>query len=91
MSRYCFRVVIGKIHTHGCLTTMLRRLNTHVHVILFVFAVAGAFLAVVELLGVVLACCLASQFAQLEEEEDWDYDYGPDGRHPQHSRQSGEL
>ncbi len=26
------RVVIGKIHTHGCLTTMLRRLETHVNV-----------------------------------------------------------
>ncbi len=26
------RVVIQKIHTHGCLTTMLRRLETHVNV-----------------------------------------------------------
>ena len=26
------RVVIGKIHTHGCLTIMLNRLNTHVTV-----------------------------------------------------------
>ena len=26
------RVVIGKVHTHGCITTMLRRLDSHVNV-----------------------------------------------------------
>ena len=36
--------------------------------ILLVFAVVGGLLAIVELLGVVLSCCMASQFSQLERE-----------------------
>lgn len=53
---------------------MLRRLDTHVVTILLVFAIVGAILAIVELLGVVLACCMASRFAKSEDEE-WDYAY----------------
>jgi hypothetical protein len=71
------RVIIQKIHTHGCITTMLRRLDTHVMVILIVFAIGGGILAIVELLGVVLGCCMASQLADTEH-EDWEYEYGGD-------------
>ena len=35
------RVVIAKIHTHGCLTIMLRRLDTHVKVRQFVFQLSA--------------------------------------------------
>ena len=45
--------------------------------ILIVFSVVGGILSIVELLGVVLSCCMASQHAQAEREaEDWEYDYG---------------
>ena len=91
------RKVIGKIHTHGCITTMLRSLDTHVTVrqqkrfmidciltvlvpqaILIVFTVAGFLIALVELLGVVLSCCLASHYAALEQESEaeWRHDFG---------------
>ena len=60
---------------------MLRRLDTHVVVILLVFAIVGAILAIIELLGVVLACCMASQYAHEEEMErdDWGYEDYPVG------------
>ncbi len=38
--------------------------------ILLVFAVVGGFLAVIELLGVVLSCCMASRLAEVEREEE---------------------
>ncbi len=38
--------------------------------ILLAFAVVGGLLAIVELLGVVLSCCMASQLAAVEREED---------------------
>lgn len=69
------RVIIGKINVHGCLTVMQRRLETHVTVILIVFAAIGGILAVIELLGVVLSCCLASSFSH-DDEYDGDYGHG---------------
>ncbi|QQP57553.1 Tetraspanin, partial [Caligus rogercresseyi] len=54
------RKVIGKIHIHGCLTMMFTRLESHVQLILIVFAVVGGLLAIMELLGVVMTCCMAS-------------------------------
>jgi len=69
------RVIIGKINVHGCLTVMQRRLETHVTVILIVFAAIGGILAVIELLGVVLSCCLASSFSR-DDEYDGDYGHG---------------
>jgi CD63 antigen len=71
------RVVIRKIHIHGCIDVMLKRLSTHVTVILLTFSIAGGLLAMVELLGVVLACCMASSFAHAEQNDDyWDNDFG---------------
>jgi len=67
------RVIIGKINVHGCLTVMQRRLETHVTVILVVFSAIGGLLAVIELLGVVLSCCLATS---LSHDEEYDGDYG---------------
>lgn len=67
------RVIISKINVHGCLTVMQRRLDSHVTVILIVFSAIGGLLAVIELLGIVLACCLASSFSR---DEEFDTDYG---------------
>ena len=44
-------------------------LQGHVVKILLVFAFSGVFLAMVELLGVVLACCLASFIADENKEK----------------------
>ena len=44
-------------------------LQGHVVKILLVFAFSGVFLAMVELLGVVLACCLASFIADENREK----------------------
>ena len=70
------RVIVLKIHVHGCLAVMQRRLETHVTVILMVFAGVGSILAVVELLAIVLACCLATSFSH---EDEYDADYGYKG------------
>ena len=69
------RVIVLKINVHGCLAVMQRRLETHVTVILMVFAGVGSVLAVVELLAIVLACCLANTFSG-QDEYDCDYEYG---------------
>lgn len=71
------RVIISKINVHGCLTVMQRRLETHVTVILIVFAAIGGVLAVIELLGIVLSCCLASSFSIDSQEYDTDYPSRP--------------
>jgi len=68
------RVVIGKINVHGCLTVMQRRLETHVTVILIVFAAVGGILAVMQLLSVVLACCLASNFSHGDDISVYEYE-----------------
>ena len=50
--------------------------------ILIVFSVVGGLLCIVELLGVVLSCCMASQHAHVEREaEDWEYEYGNGNPH----------
>ncbi|XP_040565316.1 CD63 antigen [Lepeophtheirus salmonis] len=64
------RKVIGKIHIHGCLTIMFTRLETHVQLILIVFAVVGGILAIIELLGIVMSCCMASSAA--EQRSHWE-------------------
>ena len=47
-------------------------------VILIVFAVTGSLIAMVELLSIVLACCMASHIAHAEDMGDeWGYDGGP--------------
>ena len=69
------RVIVLKINVHGCLAVMQRRLETHVTLILMVFAGVGSVLAVVELLAIVLACCLASSFSG-QDDYDCDYEYG---------------
>ncbi|XP_059084591.1 CD63 antigen-like [Tigriopus californicus] len=51
---------VKKIHVHGCIRAMEYVLKDHVAPILFIFAISGTVLAIVELLGVVLACCLAN-------------------------------
>ena len=48
-----------------------------IQVILIVFAVFGSLLAMLELLSIVLACCMASHIAHSEDMDDWDYDGGP--------------
>ena len=65
------RVIVLKINVHGCLAVMQRRLETHVTLILMVFAGVGSILAVVQLLCIVLACCLANSFSG-EDEYDCD-------------------
>lgn len=60
---------VKKIHVHGCLHAMDKVLKGHVVKILLVFAFSGVFLAMVELLGVVLACCLASFIADENKEK----------------------
>ena len=68
-------MIVLKINVHGCLAVMQRRLETHVTLILMVFAGVGSVLAVVELLAIVLACCLASSFSG-QDDYDCDYEYG---------------
>lgn len=60
---------VKKIHIHGCLEAMEQVLKTHVATILLIFSVSGAILAMVELLGVVLACCLATIIAEENKEK----------------------
>lgn len=67
--------IFQTINTHGCITIMQRRLDTHVIVILIVYCVVGGVLGIMQLLSVVLACCFANQIAKLEGDE-WEYDYG---------------
>ena len=69
------RVMVLKINVHGCLAVMRRRLDTHVTTILMVFAGVGSILALLELLSIVLACCLTNGFSS-EEEYDCEYQYG---------------
>ena len=66
------RVIVLKINVHGCFAVMQRRLKTHVTVILMVFAGVGSILAVVELLAIILACCLSTSFSG---GDDYDCDY----------------
>ena len=68
------RVIVLKINVHGCLAVMQKRLETHVTIILMVFAGVGSILAVVELLAIILACCLSSNYSG-EEDCDGDYQY----------------
>ncbi len=51
---------VKKIYVHGCIKAMEYTLEYHVVPILTVFAISGSILAIIELLGVVLACCLAN-------------------------------
>jgi len=69
------RVIVLKINIHGCLAVMQRRLETHVTLILVIFAGVGSILAVVQLLAIVLACCLANTFSG-EGDMDINYGYG---------------
>ncbi|TRY71702.1 hypothetical protein TCAL_04752 [Tigriopus californicus] len=72
------RLVMQTIHVHGCLTIMQVRLKAHVIVIMYVFAVIGSLIAIVELLAVVLAFCMATQYSRREQDDNnWDYDYNP--------------
>ena len=41
------------------------------------FAVTGSLIAMVELLSIVLACCMASHIAHAEDMDEWGYDGGP--------------
>merc|ERR1712156_1276039 len=60
---------VKKIHVHGCLHAMDKVLKGHVVKILLVFACSGVILAMIELLGVVLACCLANNIAYENREK----------------------
>ena len=71
------RVIVQKINIHGCLFVMKRRLDTHVTVILMVFAGSASILAMVELLSVVLACCLSSSFSRNGLDDDCPVTGGP--------------
>eukprot|EP00095_Tigriopus_kingsejongensis_P000599 maker-scaffold95_size379157-snap-gene-2.32 protein:Tk00599 transcript:maker-scaffold95_size379157-snap-gene-2.32-mRNA-1 annotation:"cd63 antigen" len=68
------RLVMQTIYVHGCITIMQVRLKAHVIVILYVFVVIGSIVAIIELLGIVLAFCMASQYSQTEQEP-WEFDY----------------
>ena len=71
------RVIVQKIKIHGCLFVMKRRLDTHVTVILVVFAGCASILAMVELLSVVLACCLSHSFSRNGDDDDCPVAGGP--------------
>eukprot|EP00093_Oithona_nana_P011709 11709.XXX_784871_785160_1 [CDS] Oithona nana genome sequencing. len=60
---------VKKIHVHGCLHAMEQVLKGHVAMILMVFSCSGVILAMIELLGVVLACCLATIIADENREK----------------------
>ena len=59
---------VKKIHVHGCIHAMENVLKDHVVPILTIFSISGSILAMIELLGVVLACCLAQAFADERKE-----------------------
>lgn len=69
------RVIVLKINVHGCFAVMQRMLETHVTMILMVFTGVGSILAVIELMTIVLACCLATSFSG-EDEYGCDYYQG---------------
>jgi len=68
------REVITKINIHGCIPIMKTRLKTHVNYILMTFAGVGGILAVLQLMIIVLSCCLASNFSQGDDFSVYDYE-----------------
>jgi len=64
------RMIVQKININGCLFVIKKRLDTQVTVILMIFSGVGSILAMVSMLCVVLACCLASSFTGTQEEEE---------------------
>ena len=63
-------VKISKCGFPGCLFVIKRRLDDQVSVILMIFTGVGSILVMVEMLCVILACCLANTFSREQEEED---------------------
>ena len=68
-------IVIFRSLLAGCLFVIKKRLDTQVTVILMIFSGVGALLAMVSMLCVVLACCLATSFSGAMEEEEINSQY----------------
>ena len=66
------RVLVQKININGCLFVIKRRLDDQVSIILMIFTGVGSILVMVEMLCVILACCLANTFSREQEEEEDD-------------------